>query len=87
MEKAVWKYACWAAARRMNQTKNRTEGNTLLMRTASNLYIKMAALSWPGSYNTGIKVISAELASPTKQSSPAHVTRPYCELYCHALCM
>ena len=86
MEKGVWKYACWAAARRMNQTRNRTEGNTLLMRTASDLYIKMEALGWPGSCNTVIKVTSAELASPTNQSSPAHVIRPYCELYCHAVC-
>ena len=40
------------------------------MRIASNLYIKMATPVWPFSYNTGIKVTSAELASP------AYVMRP-----------
>ena len=40
------------AARQMNQVRYRTEGNTLLMCTASNLYIKMAAPGWPGSCNT-----------------------------------
>ena len=54
----------------MNKARNRTAGNTLLMRIASNLYIKMAAPGWPVSCNTGIKVIVAELASP------AHVIRP-----------
>ena len=34
------------AARRMNKVRNRTAGNTLLMRIASNLYIKMAAQGW-----------------------------------------
>ena len=54
----------------MNQARNRTAGNTLLMLIASNLYIKMAAPGWHGSHNTGIKVIVAELASPV------HVIRP-----------
>ena len=54
----------------MNQARNRTAGNTLLMRIASNVYIKMVAPGWPFSCNTGIKVTSAE------QSSPAHVIRP-----------
>ena len=54
----------------MNQERNRTAGNTLLMRIASNLYIKMATPGWPLSCNTGKKVTSVELASP------AHVIRP-----------
>ena len=54
----------------MNQERNRTAGNTLLMHIASNLYIKIAASGLPFSCNTGIKVTSAELASP------AHVIRP-----------
>ena len=54
----------------MNQARNRTAGNTLLMRIASNLYIKMAAPGWYGSHNAGIKVIVTELASP------AHAIRP-----------
>ena len=62
------------AARRIQQARTRTEGNILLMRIASNLYIKMAAPGWPSSCNTGIKVASAELASPI--ASPAHVIRP-----------
>ena len=62
-------HAC-QAARWMNQARNRTAGNTLLMCIASNLYIKMAALGRLFSCNTGIKVTSA----------------PYCELYCHAVC-
>ena len=48
----------------MNQTRDRTAGNTLLMRIASNLYIKMVAPVWPFSCNTGIKVTSAGIASP-----------------------
>ena len=31
----------------MNQARNRTAGNTLLMRIASNLYMKMAASGCP----------------------------------------
>ena len=31
----------------MNQARNRTAVNTLFMRIASNLYIKMAAPGWP----------------------------------------
>ena len=54
----------------MNQARDRTAGNTLLMRIASNLYIKMTAPVWPFSCNTGIKVTSARIASP------AHVIRP-----------
>ena len=54
----------------MNQARDRTAGNTLLMRIASNLYIKMVAPVWPFSCNTGIKVTSAGIASP------AHVIRP-----------
>ena len=54
-------HACHAA-RWMNHTRN--------MHTAFNLYIKLAALGWPFSCNTGIKVTSAKL------SSPAHVFRP-----------
>ena len=49
----------------MNQARNRTAGNALLMHTAS-----MATSGWPGSCNTGIRVTSAELASP------AHAIRP-----------
>ena len=48
----------------MNQARDRTAGNPLLMRIASNLYIKMAAPVWPFSCNTGIKVTSAGIASP-----------------------
>ena len=48
----------------MNQARNRTAGNTLLMRIASNLSIQMAAPGWPFSCNTEIKVTMAELASP-----------------------
>ena len=48
----------------MNQARDRTAGNTLLMRIASNLYIKMVAPVWPFSCNTGIKVTSAGIASP-----------------------
>ena len=40
----------------MKQARNRTAGNTLLLRIASNLYIKMAAPGWPFSCNTGIKI-------------------------------
>ena len=54
----------------MNQARNRTAGNALLMRVAFILYIKMAAPGWPFSCNTKIKVTLAELASP------AHVIRP-----------
>ena len=53
----------------MNQARDRTAGNPLLMRIASNLYIKMVAPVWPFSCNTGIKVTSAGIASP------AHVIR------------
>ena len=56
-------HAC-QAARQMNQARNRTAGNTLLMCAASNLYIKIAAPGWPGPCNTRIKVTSADLASP-----------------------
>ena len=56
----------------MNQARNRTAGNTLLMRIASNLYIKMAAPGWLFSCNTKIKVTSAE------QASPAHVITVSC---------
>ena len=45
-------HAC-RAAREMNMAGNRTAGNTLLMRIASKLYKKMAALGWPFSCNTG----------------------------------
>ena len=48
----------------MNQARDRTAGNTLLMRIASNLYIKMVAPVWPFSCNTGIKVTSTGIASP-----------------------
>ena len=48
----------------MNQARNRAEGNTLLMRIASNLYVKMAAPGWPFSCNTGIKVTSARASQP-----------------------
>ena len=48
------------------------------MHTASNLYdIKMVALGWPSSCNTGIKVTLPELASPTNRASPGHVTKPF----------
>ena len=40
-------HACKAAPR-MNQARNRTASNILLMRAASNLYINMAAVGWPG---------------------------------------
>ena len=48
----------------MNQARNRTAGNTRLMRIASNLHTKMTAPGWPFSCNTGIKVTSAEVACP-----------------------
>ena len=48
----------------MNQARNRTAGNTLLMRIASNLYVKMAAPGWPFSCNTEIKVSSARASQP-----------------------
>ena len=35
--------------------ENRTVGNTLLIRTASRLYVKMVALGWLGPCNTEIK--------------------------------
>ena len=66
--------ACWAA-RRMNQPKTRTAGNTFLMHIASNLYIKVATTGWPLSCNTRIKVTSAVLTCPTNRVGPAHVTR------------
>ena len=62
-------HAC-RAARQMNQARNRTAANTLLINTASNLSIKMAAPGWSGSFNTGIKVTSAELASPGRVIRP-----------------
>ena len=63
----------------MNKPSEKQDGgNTLLMPTASNLYIKMAAPGWPSSCNTAIKFTLAELASQ------AHVSR-YRELYCHAV--
>ena len=54
----------------MNQARDRTAGNTLLMRIASNLYIKMVAPVWPFSCNTGIKVTSAGIASPASVIRP-----------------
>ena len=57
----------------MNQEGNRTVCNTLLMGIASSLNPKktlMAALGWPFSCSTGIKVNLAELASL------GHVIRP-----------
>ena len=59
----------------MNQARNRTAGNTLLMHASSSLYIKMVAQGWLGSCNSGIKVNSAELASLTTRASPGHVIR------------
>ena len=58
------------AARQTKKVRNRTVRNTLLKPTASNHYIKMPTLGWPGSCNAEIKVTSAELASQ------AHVIRP-----------
>ena len=52
-----------------DQARNRIAGNTLLMRIASNLYIKIAAPGWPFSGNTRIKVTLAKLGNP------AHVIR------------
>ena len=52
------------AAWRMNQARNRTAGNKLFMRIASNHYVKMAAPGWPFSCNTGIKVTSARASQP-----------------------
>ena len=72
-------HAC-RAVRWMNQSRNRTTGSTPLFRTVSNPYIKMAAPGWPGSYNTKIKVTSAELPSRLMQLGP------HCELYCNAVC-
>ena len=76
---SVWNFpsnhAC-RSARRMNQERNKTADNTLLMHAASSLYIKMVAQGWPGSCNTGIKVNSAELASLTNRASPGHIIRP-----------
>ena len=48
-------HAC-RAAWRLKQARNRTAGNTLLLRIASNLYIKMAAPGLSFSRNTGIKI-------------------------------
>ena len=56
----------------MNQARNRSADDTLLLHAASSLYIKMVAQGWPGSCNTGIKVNSAELASLTNWASPGH---------------
>ena len=44
---------------RINQARNRTAGNTLLMGIASNLYINLAVPGWPFSCSTGINVTSA----------------------------
>ena len=63
-------YHTCRVAWRMNQARNRTAGNTLLMRIASNHYIKTAAPDWPFSCNIRKKVILAKLASP------AHIIRP-----------
>ena len=72
----------------MNQEGNRTVCNTLLMGITSNLNTKkilMAALGWPFSCSTGIKVNLAELASL------GHVIRPLlwlvlsCSLHMKAL--
>ena len=57
----------------MNQAGNGAAGNTLLMHTASNLYMKMAALGWPGSCTTVIKATSEKLASPGNVIRPLFV--------------
>ena len=75
------------ATRRTNPARNRTAGNTLLKRIVSNLYIiNIVALGWPFSWNTEIKVTSAELASLTTGPVRLMWSGPYCELYCHAVC-
>ena len=48
----------------MNQARNRPSGNTLLMRIPFNLCIKMVALGWPFSCNTGVKVASTIASQP-----------------------
>ena len=74
----------------MNQARDRTAGNTLLMRIASNLYIKMTAPVWPFLCNTGIKVTSAGIASPAHKISPllwvrffGRIQTRICELRSH----
>ena len=50
---------------------------------------RASPVSWDpsiGSCNTGIKITSAELASPENWAGLGHVISPYCELYCHAVC-
>ena len=47
----------------MNQARNRTAGNRLLMHIASNLYTKMVAPGWLFPCIAGIKVTLAELAA------------------------
>ena len=66
----------------VNQVRNRTADNTLLMHIASNLYIKMVTLDSPGSCSTGIKVTLAELASPAKRDSPELMYEFYYQTVC-----
>ena len=54
----------------MKQAINRTAGNTLLLRIASNLYIKMAAPGWPFSCNTGIKIHCRRACQTEKPGLP-----------------
>ena len=51
----------------MNQARNRTAGNTLLMRITSNLYIKIVVQGWPFSCNRAFShdVTEAILVSQT----------------------
>ena len=70
-------HAC-QTVRWMNHSRTRTTGNTPLVRTASNPYIKMVAPDWLGSCNTGIKVTSPPAnhydscpPPPQEKNSPA----------------
>ena len=66
----------------INQVRNRTADNTLLMHIASNLYIKMVTLGSPGSCSMGIKVTPAELASPAISGTAQLMY----EFYYHTVC-
>ena len=67
----------------INQVRNRTANDTLLMHIASNLYIKLVTLGSPGSCSTGIKVTpAAELASP----AISWTAQLMYEFYYHTVC-
>ena len=71
-------HACWASE--VNQTSNRTEGNTMSLNSVFYLSVNMAAPRRPAPCNTGIKVSFAIPLSLANRTSPAHVItiiRPY----------